>query len=204
MRTSDRHHPGPWWLLTAGTAVLLLVATGAGASAGTTATHEAACDDELHRISPGSPVRADDAAVLTAQAVEVDSEGFALASWQVSDGVELTEIRVITVTGDTAVLPPAATGTVERAHTLVFCGSRAAAPGDAVPPTSGDTEVPEMALLTAAESVVATTAESVVATTAEAQGSRAFEVLAAALALLGIGLTAAGRSGRRLDGRSTP
>jgi hypothetical protein len=198
MRISLSHrHPGTWWSVAVCAAVLLVLATAASASAGTTtATERAGCDDELHRISLGSPVAADDAAHLTAQAVEAGSDSFALASWQVGEGVELTEVRVVTAAGETSVLPPAATGTVEQVHTLVFCGARDGATGTAVPPTSDDTEVPATAVLASAERASTTTAEP--------QGSRAFEVLAAALALLSIGLTAAGRSGRGLHGRIAP
>lgn len=117
--------------------------------AATAQTAEGLCDDVLLQVSPTSISGDQEAVAITSQQFEADVPGWSQVSWEAAADTTLTGVIVRTEAESVTLTDGIATGTVEDALELTFCGSTAIATpdtdgtdgSDATDDDDGDTQV---------------------------------------------------------------
>lgn len=114
--------------------------------AATAQSTDSLCDDVLLQVSPTSISGDQDAVAITSQQFEADVPGWSQVSWEAAADTTLTGVIVRSEAESFTLTDGIATGTVEDALELTFCGSTAVATpdtegSDATDENDGDTQV---------------------------------------------------------------
>ena len=91
------------------------------------ATPAGLCEAELTTFTREGVSGQAHAVALTAQAIDRDTDGWLLLSWQAADGTQLTDVLATATDGTTRHLDPTPTGTVDHVTALTFCGTHTTA-----------------------------------------------------------------------------